>query len=262
MKNETKYKIENKVNSWTGYRLVDAGMMSIDHRRYNHIDPQGIDLHRMEITLEIKTARYGTCLEKDAIIVQGIDNEGHSQKYLFWKKNGEYFVSYRWNSYHTFCPVFFGYICGNVMKDAIITAADNNAKLEKTKNKTFTQADRGTNVLDDFYILDERGISNMLRYSSFTNKAFVPFTTKGEPTFSQIEIEKATWGKGKDKNAIIVPAGDKAFRIYKAPNRGTLVYAITPAEEKSYLGRLYVYSLNTTEEIINSLVEAANKNTK
>ena len=146
MKNETKYKLEVKA-CLNSYRLMDAGMLSLQHntvafqnsRGYTtkYSDPQNIEGHRMEIKLEIKTARYGTRLEKDAIYIQGVDTEtGEREHFWLWKKNGEYFISFLYsNRSHSFCPLVLGNICGNVMKDAIIAAADENAKLDKAAKK-------------------------------------------------------------------------------------------------------------------------------
>ena len=144
MKNETKYKLENKTCPYS-YRLLDAGMLSINHKTMvfimgssyptEPVDRQDIKHHVMEIKLEIKTARYGTRLEKDAIIVQGIEDEkGNTRDFYFWKKNGQYFISLWWIE-HAFCPLFFGNICGNIMRDAIIAAADENAKADKAAKK-------------------------------------------------------------------------------------------------------------------------------
>ena len=146
MKNETKYKLENKANIHH-YRLMDAGMLSRQHntvafqnsRGYTteYSDPQNIKGHRMEIKLEIKTARYGTRLEKDAIYIQGVETEtGKREHFWLWKKNGEYFISFHYsNNLHSFCPLVLGNICGEVMRDAIIAAADENAKAEKAAKK-------------------------------------------------------------------------------------------------------------------------------
>ena len=146
MKNETKYKVEVKA-CLNSYRLMDAGMLSLQHntvafqnsRGYTteYSDPQNIKGHRMEIKLEIKTARYGTRLEKDAIYIQGVETEtGKREHFWLWKKNGEYFISFHYSgNLHSFCPLVLGNICGEVMRDAIIAAADENAKAEKAAKK-------------------------------------------------------------------------------------------------------------------------------
>ena len=144
MKKERKQSV-----SWNNseYRLIDVGMMSIDHVEYKHCDPQDISVHSMVIHLDIKTAHYGRADAKDAIIVQGRDATGKITRWYFWKANhsisyNKYWVSHRKNKNkktrvreHTYWPIHFGYICGEVMKEAIITAADNHRRAKNNRAK-------------------------------------------------------------------------------------------------------------------------------